>query len=265
MTWAKGAKSSLSILSLALLFWPQSSFAVRWEQQAERLQLISSSFLDLMPVAKPARLTSGLLVYSDVMFLPSFNPTVGSKAEKASAPPASAWISAEPYFSFRVSDYLAASLGVNLSALPPVPENLFGTEIEGLGYGAFLGLQWRSGDKTMEARASLHRADSKASGAITADDAKDTFKSKNTAGSFSLLITNRPFEASLSLSLRQSLSLFYIASDDTRFRLHDRIEMVPQAGIGFNLTEQFSVWAFARHVSNRFTSGGIGFVFRAGL
>ncbi len=72
---------------ILLFFIPTLSFAtVTWQQQAERLQKISTTLTEATPVVTPVT-DKHFDILMDISLLPKLNSTVGSKKEDTKAPP----------------------------------------------------------------------------------------------------------------------------------------------------------------------------------
>lgn len=82
-----GRQSRIAYSVLAFLCFGSTSYAIGWEDQAERLQLVSAAMLDAQPLLTPIESKWHLGLRSVVSALPKTNATVGGKTEQPPQPP----------------------------------------------------------------------------------------------------------------------------------------------------------------------------------
>lgn len=89
-TFNSAPRCTIVVLSLVgSLFTPRSVAwaSVLWMEQAQRLQEVSATLLDTMPVPVPLSPSPAAGVRANISFLPTPNPRVGSKLESLPASP----------------------------------------------------------------------------------------------------------------------------------------------------------------------------------
>lgn len=203
--------------------------AAWWYEQAERLQLVSATLLDGPPISEPVpneAFVAGRMLTS---LLPKPNPKVGSKQEKVPAAPVHAvptLVGGAPLLSSGRYSLLATSwagylplpvsiakiIGVNASLSQYIvgasAENIF--RLDKMFVTTSLGFQY--GGANLD-------------GAITAADAKDTFKANTTLIHISQGIAGRtiPLWANGMIIVRRSTSKFYISAEKTEFLRNDNM------------------------------------------
>ena len=77
----------MGVNGLALIALCPGAYAIGWETQAERLQLVSAAMLDAEPMLTPIDSKWHLGLRSVVSVLPKTNATIGGKTEQPPQPP----------------------------------------------------------------------------------------------------------------------------------------------------------------------------------
>lgn len=115
-------------LIAALFFVHCADASVLWIDQAQRLQEVSASLLDSIPVAVPLPNALSLGVRADVSFLPTPNPRVGGKIEKLPTSPIQSipLIFSSVGLGLGSSERMSAEISAGL--LPPGVEKLLGVK-----------------------------------------------------------------------------------------------------------------------------------------
>lgn len=239
----------LALTALASIM-PVRAYAVVWERQAERLQKVSAALLDTAPVPEPVVSGFGVGLGLNISFLPTINNTVGGKREKVPSAP----IQTIPSLSMEGQVYSQQnfSLGLRFAVgyLPPGGEKLFNIKaklnqnllkfevipalnVEMFKFFVPIGMQ---------------QTYSELNGAITAPDTSDTFVSRTrliyAAPSVSVPLIG--IWASVLLAARRNDSRLIISSDETDFKLRDRLgdarwPLLTQFTVGFEPIEQLRV------------------------
>lgn len=86
-TTSKRISLTIALSTISVLFYAQNAWAIEWETQAERLQLVSAAMLDAEPLLTPIESKWYVGLRSVVSALPKTNATVGGKTEQPPQPP----------------------------------------------------------------------------------------------------------------------------------------------------------------------------------
>jgi|GEM_PF-609031 len=236
------ARTTLFVSTVALC--PASAIAVQWETQADRLQQISATLLDGVPVPHPVKyddVTLGLGV--DISFLPKLNTTVGGKTEKVPQ----AKFHAVPTVEATGGMLLGKSMGLGFAAyggvLPPMPKFVSGIEAKLLQttYGALFDVGMLAGKQLLVfGQAGWHGTNGTVKGQIASKNGDDTFAVKTSIFHVSVGAAHEPtrLHASYQIGYRDAHSKLTIKEDDTALTLDDslgdaRVPLFSQATVGW--------------------------------
>jgi hypothetical protein len=237
-----------------------SAMAVTWDIQAQRLQLVSASFLDAQPLLSQTPSSEEKSQFriegkSIVTFLPKLNGTVGGKTEQPPQPPAHSIPTVEVDYQSKTtfmgsgivrlwSGYLpgdaAKPMGMNASceqSLTGISLGLKNQEMNFVTAVIEVGQQWNQ---------------TKVQGGITEPDAKDLFRVQTGLRFGTLTVTPKKFPkiwTQAQVGERDVMTYFEIPSDGTTFKLRDRGTMrrgnaAAQFSVGYNMGNGFQ-WAVA--------------------
>ncbi|MCX6118194.1 MAG: hypothetical protein NT027_11680 [Proteobacteria bacterium] len=250
---AKIVNLKLTIKLLTILFIAGGAFpldqsiafseTVTWEQQAERLQHVSATLFDNLPMGEFSQTESKVGIKSVVSMLPKVNPTVGSKSEKVPSSP----VHAVPTFQVELFPWSWGVLrpGARFwgGLLPKGSEKLVGLKIEvqqrSFGGSLMLRCVTSFGEPSLEL--GMQKSDLTAKGAITSLDAEDDFVVNSTMLFSSVSIGRLPFAFWMSglVANRQVVSQFSIPFDQTSISLTDNdSKLTYQVSIG----REFANW-----------------------
>lgn len=201
---------------------------VTWEEQAERLQNVSASLLDGVPVSLV--MPGGLYVSAGgaFSFLPEVNPRVGGKKEKVPSSPVHGIPTLQVSYGL---DLTAVRVGARVwgGYLPAGAEGVFGIEAElnqwsagaALAAGFAIPLPPFVGGPAVEL--GWQKSSAAVRGAITAKHAKDTFDTETQIVYASLGLHPRTIglHAAVMLGIKETKSTFEIPADSTKLALTD--------------------------------------------
>lgn len=222
----------LTALAALLLCAPLSvAFAqtgVTWEQQAERLQNVSATLLDAMPMGEPVNFPLSVQVKAIVSFLPKTNPKVGAKSEKVPSAP----VHTVPTLQVGVQPFkgLEKIVGAQVWAgyLPSGGESLFGIKAKLsqwlLGGALVTGGSLANGiEFYLPIGFQVGQANLK--GAITEPHSTDVFTSKTTLLYLApgVKLPALSAWANVMVARKSTHSQFSIPSDDTNLTLDDTL------------------------------------------
>lgn len=227
-------KKILVRLAAGLLFPTQTAEgAVLWMDQAQRLQEISATFLDSLPVSQPIAAWTSLGVRADLSLLPSPNPKVGAKNEKLPSAP----VQSIPLLTATTGVDLGASEGLACQAwggvLPPGGEKLFGIKAS-LFQSQFGGRCQFSSTRFAPVRLGLGggvlRTNSSLKGTISSQTASDTFTATNISRFVELNVQHlrSGLFAGLTLGNKKTTSRLAIVDDATDLTLTDTLSNAGQ-------------------------------------
>lgn len=216
------------------------AIGVTWEQQAERLQLVSASLLDGLPIAEPVNSRISVGIKSIVSFLPTVNPQVGAKKEKVPSSPVHAVPTLQGDWNFYANGPLKISSRIWAGYLPAGAEKLLGIKAAlSESIVGFMG----EGQYDLNPMAVFYSqmgyqySSVKIKGAITATDAADSFSATNSFVYWAPGIRIPTFNAwaNLLFGRRSGSSAFSIPADNTTLTLTDT-----GADASFPLTTQIA-------------------------
>lgn len=215
---------------VAWLAWvaPPASAAVLWMDQAQRLQEVSASLLDTMPVPRPLPSQMHLGIRTDLSFLPSPNPRVGAKLEKLPSSPVQSIPALFAGSGVLLTERESVALEMWAGLLPPGAEKLLGIE------ASLLQVQWgaraqlataRFGAIRWSAGAGLAKTNSKVSGKISSASGNDIFAADHTMKFAEALVQHQPSGSWLGVMLgdKKTVSRLAIAEDATDLVLTDTL------------------------------------------
>jgi hypothetical protein len=233
--------SVILFVTIGTLWSPPALFAesVTWEEQAERLQFVSGALLDHIPMGEMPMGLSNIMVKSNISKLPQTNPTVGAKSEKVPSSPIHAVPTLQADFARDGGVFIS---GVRLwgGMLPPGSEKMVGlsAKLTEKSFGAAMLARLKFGFFEPGFEIGAQRSIAKVSGAITAEDANDSFHVDTLIGYGALgaRIPALNVWGNLMAIARNSRSEFAIPADGTYFQLNDNQGPVGfQASVGADL------------------------------
>lgn len=213
-------------------FCPGKSFqfaqaqGVTWEQQAERLQLVSATLLDGLPIAEPVHAQISVGLKAIVSLLPTLNPQVGAKKEKVPSSPVHSVPTLQGDWNFYAKPPLRVSTRIWAGYLPAGTEKLMG--IKASLSESIMGFM-AEGQYDLNSMATVYTqmgyqySSVAIKGAITATDAEDSFLATN---SFLYLAPGLKIPmynvwANVLFGKRRGRSTFSIPSSNTNLTLTD--------------------------------------------
>lgn len=224
--------SLVPVAVLAGLAYETSAIAsgVTWEEQAERLQNVSATLLDGVPISLV--MPSGLFVSGGgaFSFLPEVNPQVGAKKEQVPSSPVHGIPTLQVSYGL---DLTAVRVGSRVWAgyLPAGAEGLFGVDAElsqwsvggSIAAGFAMLLPPLVGGPALEL--GWQKSSAAVSGAITAKNAQDEFDAETQIFYVSLGLHPRTIglHAAVMFGSKETKSTFKIPADSTRLALTDEL------------------------------------------
>ncbi|MEN9528682.1 MAG: hypothetical protein RI932_555 [Pseudomonadota bacterium] len=233
-----------AVLALLCLSSGRADAAAWWYEQAERLQLVSATLLDGVPISEPVPLTGHVGFRSTISILPKPNPKVGAKSEKVPAAP----IHTVPTLSYgypvaRSGRYtLVATAWAGYLPMPKSAAKLLGVDASINQYIAGGSLENIFRHPRMFLITSLGAQYGKAQvlGAITEDGASDKFDAALTSAYISQTVQGRrvPMWINGMLVFRRGKSTFLIEKEKTEFT---RSDTMSDASVPFAIQLSFGV------------------------
>lgn len=257
-----------AILSCAIQ--SQQSLAVTWEQQAERLQLVSASFLDAQPLLSSIDQTSStgslrLEGKSIITPLPKLNATVGAKTEQPPQPPAHSIPTGE--ISYSSPEVLNSAALVRLWAgyLPSSAAKATGMNAtcEQIIQGYSFGLNLKANSFVSAAiEGGQQLAKTLVEGAITEENSQDRFDVQSQLSFVILSLTPKQypnFWIQGQVAERNVRLDFHIPSDNTTFNLSDRSTVSSgnastQFTLGYKVSKNFQIAGGIQNTPQRSTT-----------
>lgn len=205
---------------------------VTWDQQAERLQLVSASMLDAQPLMSPAgdggeRGQFRIAGKTIVSVLPKMNATVGGKSEQPPQPPAHAVPTLEGSYTTARSGVGQGLIRIWSGYLPKAAAKQTGMKAsaEQSIFGLSLGVQLpESAILNSDVEVGQQWNNTTVEGGITEIDAQDRFLVKTKLRFVALTVKPKYFDRIWiqgQVSERQVSTHFEIPSDGTAFDLTD--------------------------------------------
>jgi hypothetical protein len=226
--WKAHTAQSFKACGAALMLFSGNAFAVNWEQQAERLQQISATLLDGLPVPEPAFSRYGVGIKLDTSFLPEPNTTVGSKKEKVPSSPVHTVPSIKGYAMHDISRKFRLGGNVYAGYLVPGLEGIMGVKakLSQHAFGGQAGVMYLlNSNFGISADLGAHLTGGSLTGGITAVDAKDDFTFNTTILHFTSGIVMPKIGGWMNLLVgtRSSESELKIKSDKTDLKTKDTL------------------------------------------
>lgn len=235
---------------------------VTWEQQAERLQNVSATLLDNVPLGDPVTSHFSIEGRALVSFLPKVDPTVGGKKEKVPSSP----VHAVPTLQLNSTLYSGKPLSLAGQVwggyLMPGAESLFGIKAKlsqvAAGGAGVIGYNLGAGE--VFANIGVQYAKAELTGAITATNADDRFDATTlyyyVAPGYRITAVNIWFN--FLIGAKRTQSEFNIKSDNTKVKLSDSLKdsswpFASQVAVGWRHPSGFQVAASELVVPKRVT------------
>lgn len=242
-----------ALITIATVRSGSARAAAWWFEQAERLQYVSATLLDGPPISEPVPRQDGFVSARFLTsLLPKPNPKVGAKQEKVPAAPVhvvptlvagyplmnsgrytlvgTAWGGFLP---------LPAAIGKKIGVNASLSQYTFGASAENM---------FRLSSMILTTSAGVQFGKVNVQGAITANDAKDSFDASTTLIHVSQGIQSRkiPLWANAMVLLRRGTSRFNISLEQTEFVRTDnmsdaQVPVASQVSLGYNITNSFQV------------------------
>ena len=256
LIWPFVSTVSWVLLSWTLSFTRVSAATTTWELQAERLQLVSATLLDNIPIAEMPMGDGNIMVKSNVSLLPKLNNTVGAKNEKVPSSP----VHGVPTLQVDLCPVKGAILTAGIRAwggyLPPGSEKAVGLKavISEKSFGAGFIARFKTGIIEPGFEAGAQRSISKVDGAITSVGAKDQFRADTLIGygAIGFRVPAIRMWANILSAARTSISTFSIPEDGTFFTLIDNHGKIAFQGAGgFDLPLGLNVGVAQLYVPER--------------
>jgi hypothetical protein len=254
-------------LKTAILAWLSLSSgrahaAAWWYEQAERLQLVSATLLDGVPISEPVPLTGHLGFRMLTSLLPKANPKVGDKAEKVPAAP----LHTVPTVSFgyplaRSGRYtLVGTAWTGYLPLAKSMAKMLGVDASINQYivGASLENVFRHPRMFLITSIGMQYGKAQVLGAITEENVSDKFDAALTSAYISQTVQGRrvPMWINGMLVFRRGKSTFLIEKEKTEFARSDTMSDAPvpfgiQMSVGVTIKKSFQVAVSEYMVPNR--------------
>ena len=219
-------------------------------EQAQRLQEISATLLDTMPVASPIGSNLNAGVRADLSFLPSPNPRVGAKVEALPSAPVQAIRTLFGSAGLMFGGFEAIAAEGWAGVLPKGTEKLLGIKAALIQYqyGARAEISsTRMGAARFVLGAGLTRTQSDLTGTISSTSGSDVFKSDSliTFASTSVQHVRSGLWGALMIGRKKTTSRLTITEDQTDLEVVDTLSSArqphwTQVSLGFNLSKSFS-------------------------
>lgn len=246
----------------ALLTVTRHAFAVGWETQAERLQLVSAAMLDAEPMLTPIDSKWHLGLRSVVSILPKTNATVGGKTEQPPQPPVHSVPTLELGGKYDVASAGAVHARVWAGYLPESAAKTTGMNAAAKQsiWGAALGYDAdRLSDVIIRTDIGSQSAVGHVEGAMTEADASDRFDVSSRIDFASVTVSAQRLKTlwlQLQVAQRRVQSRFDIPKDDTSLEFSDESRVADgnassQIAAGFGFQNGISVAAGYLNVPGR--------------
>lgn len=203
-----------------------SAFGITWEEQAERLQKVSATLLDGVPLADPVIRPRSLELKATLSLLPKLNTTVGGKTEKVPASPVHT-VPTLQYTQTLFGTNVVSSLQLWGGYLMPGAEKVIGLDakLTQYLYGGAYALNFKGSGTEFFTNVGMQMGAAELTGAITAATAKDEFTVRNqqffVAPGLRFLAQNIWFGGYI--GTKNTVSELYIPSDATRLKFEDTL------------------------------------------
>lgn len=217
------------VFSGAYFWFEPTAKAITWETQADRLQNVSATLLDAVPIFKPIDSAVQVGYLSNISFLPKINPKVGAKSEKVPSSPVHTVPSLDFGGVFSVPGNIKLGGGFTLGYLPAGTEKLLGlkTKISEELFGGQFQTQWLFSDAFgVNVGGGYQQTKSKAKGPIASHTGSDTFDAKTKLywGAIAADFRSVGLWAGVQAGLKNTESRLTIEEDDTDLHTTDKLE-----------------------------------------
>lgn len=249
-------------LAIVLFAAAPQAFAVAWETQAERLQLVSAAMLDAEPMLTPVDAKWHLGLRSVVSILPKTNATIGGKTEQPPQPPVHSVPTLELGGKYDVAaagavharawaGYLPESAAKTTGMNAAAKQTIWGLA---LGYDAD-----RMNQVIVRTEIGSQSGVGHVEGAMTEADASDRFDVSSRIDFASLTVSPQRFKTlwlQLQVAQRRVESRFDIPKDDTSLEFSDESRIADgnassQIAAGYGFQNGISVAAGYLNVPGR--------------
>jgi hypothetical protein len=224
---------------------------VLWMDQAQRLQEVSATLLDTMPVAVPVPQRSRLGVRADISFLPTPNPRVGAKLESLPSAPVQSIPSVYASTGLALGSSESISGEVWVGFLPRGVEKLMGikaslqqiqwgvrSELSSVRAGA---ARWLVGGGLAQTRSSI-------SGSISSLNGTDSFSATSMLSFMHVSVQHvrSGLWGAVTLGQKDTKSRLTIEEDKTDLEIRDTLQSAKQprwtqVSLGLNISESLSI------------------------
>lgn len=213
---------------------------VTWEEQAERLQNVSATLLDGIPVGEPLTTQLSVEAKTIISLLPKVDPTVGGKKEKVPSSPLHTIPTLQVNARFVDSQPYAVGAQAWAGYLMPGAESLFGIDakLSQFGFGASVVGSYVIGSGALYANLGYQHTSANLKGAITAIGAGDKFDSKTSTfyAAPGYIFNDINLWANVLVAFKSTESTFEIPADHTKFKNTDDL-----GDTGFPFASQISL------------------------
>jgi hypothetical protein len=221
-----GRWATVFLVAQGLLFAKQAS-AVRWQDQAERLQNVNASLLDAFPVGEPFQVPRSIEIKAAISLLPKVSPRVGGKEEKVPASPAHLVPTLQGNYLFLKNKGSGVGGHVWAGFLPPGGEKLFGISAKLTQYLAGFAGHYNYNYNAFEffLPVGFQFTNIKVEGGITKTDAHDAFKASTNIFYMAPGVKIPAYSAwgSLLFGRKSTSSEFHIEEDATTIKIDDTL------------------------------------------
>lgn len=241
----------LSVLTIAADQTDPAQAAVLWMDQARRLQEVSATLLDTMPVALPMSSGLQLGLRADVSFLPEPNPRVGSKLEGLPSSPVQSIPSAFGSAGLPLGASESAGAELWVGYLPKGVEKMMGisASLQQVQWGARAELaSARLGAARMVVGGGVAQTRSLLVGKISSQTATDSFTSTSmlSFAHLGLQHVRSGVWGSLMVGRKKTTSRLAISDDNTDLEIVDDLSGAKhprwiQVSVGFSLFSSLSL------------------------
>lgn len=215
-------------LIAALFFVQGAEGSVLWIEQAQRLQEVSASLLDTIPVTIPLPNTFSLGVRADLSFLPTPNPRVGGKMEKLPTSPIQSVPLIFSSVGLGLGNFERMSAEISAGILPPGVEKLLGIKASLLQThlgGRFQLSSVRFGQARLNMGVGMARTTSSVEGSFSSTSGTDRFSA---AAEFKFVEASAQHSrsgvwAGVALGSKKTTSRLSIQEDATDLKLTDTL------------------------------------------
>ncbi|MBM3382474.1 MAG: hypothetical protein FJY29_08555 [Betaproteobacteria bacterium] len=262
MNLHKSAPFKAAMLALLLLCRGRADAAAFWYDQAERLQLVSATLLDGVPISEPVPTTGHLGFRLLTSLLPKPNPKVGDKAEKVPAAPLHTIPTISGGYPFaRSGRYtlvgtawtgylpLAKSMAKKIRVDASINQYIFGASLENI---------FRHPRMFLITSIGVQYGKAQVLGAITEDKVNDKFDTALTSAYIAQTVQGRrvPMWINGMLVFRRGKSTFLIEKEKTEFERSETMSDAPvpfafQFGIGLTIKKSIHLAISEYIVPNR--------------